>query len=60
MAETYASATSSLFCSTTDTYGQVVLEAGASGAPVVAVAEKGKTIDRQQASRGRYCYPPVA
>jgi glycosyltransferase involved in cell wall biosynthesis len=30
-----------LFCSRTDTYGQVVLEAGASGLPVVAVAEGG-------------------
>ena len=30
-----------LFCSRTDTYGQVVLEAGASGLPVIAVAEGG-------------------
>jgi glycosyltransferase involved in cell wall biosynthesis len=39
LARAYASADIFLFCSTTDTYGQVVLEAGASGLPVVAVAE---------------------
>jgi glycosyltransferase involved in cell wall biosynthesis/predicted metal-dependent phosphoesterase TrpH len=39
LARAYASADVFLFCSTTDTYGQVVLEAGASGLPVVAVAE---------------------
>ena len=36
-----ASADIFLFCSRTDTYGQVVLEAGASGLPVMAVAEGG-------------------
>jgi glycosyltransferase involved in cell wall biosynthesis/predicted metal-dependent phosphoesterase TrpH len=41
LARAYASADVFLFCSTTDTYGQVVLEAGASGVPVVAVAEGG-------------------
>jgi glycosyltransferase involved in cell wall biosynthesis/predicted metal-dependent phosphoesterase TrpH len=41
LARAYASADVFLFCSTTDTYGQVVLEAGASGLPVVAVAEGG-------------------
>ncbi len=41
LARAYASADVFLFCSVTDTYGQVVLEAGASGLPVVAVAEGG-------------------
>src|SRR5262249_18020985 len=37
----YASADAFLFASSTDTYGQVILEAAASGLPVVAVAEGG-------------------
>jgi glycosyltransferase involved in cell wall biosynthesis/predicted metal-dependent phosphoesterase TrpH len=41
LARAYASADLFLFCSRTDTYGQVVLEAGASGLPVVAVGEGG-------------------
>jgi glycosyltransferase involved in cell wall biosynthesis/predicted metal-dependent phosphoesterase TrpH len=41
LARAYASADMFLFCSRTDTYGQVVLEAGASGLPVIAVAEGG-------------------
>ena len=41
LARAYASADLFLFCSRTDTYGQVVVEAGASGLPVVAVAEGG-------------------
>jgi glycosyltransferase involved in cell wall biosynthesis/predicted metal-dependent phosphoesterase TrpH len=41
LARAYASADVFLFCSRTDTYGQVVVEAGASGLPVVAVAEGG-------------------
>src|SRR5262249_50740366 len=41
LARAYASADIFLFCSSTDTYGQVILEAGASGLPVVAVAEGG-------------------
>jgi glycosyltransferase involved in cell wall biosynthesis/predicted metal-dependent phosphoesterase TrpH len=41
LARAYASADVFLFCSQTDTYGQVVLEAGASGLPVIAVAEGG-------------------
>ncbi len=41
LARTYASADLFLFASRTDTFGQVVLEAQASGLPVVAVAEGG-------------------
>ena len=41
LARAYASADAFLFCSQTDTYGQVVLEAAASGLPVVAVAAGG-------------------
>jgi glycosyltransferase involved in cell wall biosynthesis len=41
LARAYASADVFLFCSRTDTYGQVILEAQASGLPVVAVAEGG-------------------
>ncbi|MGH2953778.1 MAG: glycosyltransferase [Solirubrobacterales bacterium] len=41
LARAYASADVFLFCSRTDTYGQVIVEAQASGLPVVAVAEGG-------------------
>ncbi|MDO9353628.1 MAG: glycosyltransferase [Solirubrobacteraceae bacterium] len=41
LAEAYASADAFLFASRTDTFGQVLLEAQASGLPVVAVAENG-------------------
>jgi glycosyltransferase involved in cell wall biosynthesis/predicted metal-dependent phosphoesterase TrpH len=41
LARTYASADIFLFASRTDTFGQVLLEAQASGLPVVAVAEGG-------------------
>jgi len=41
LARVYASADVFLFASQTDTFGQVVLEAQASGLPVVAVAEGG-------------------
>jgi glycosyltransferase involved in cell wall biosynthesis len=43
LARAYASADVFLFASRTDTFGQVVLEAQASGLPVVAVAEGGPT-----------------
>ncbi|MDE3134734.1 MAG: glycosyltransferase, partial [Acidobacteriota bacterium] len=43
LARTYASADAFLFASRTDTFGQVLLEAQASGLPVVAVAEGGPT-----------------
>jgi glycosyltransferase involved in cell wall biosynthesis len=41
LASAYASADLFLFCSRTDTYGQVIAEAQASGLPVIAVAEGG-------------------
>jgi glycosyltransferase involved in cell wall biosynthesis/predicted metal-dependent phosphoesterase TrpH len=41
LARAYASADLFLFCSATDTFGQVILEAQASGLPVIAVAEGG-------------------
>ena len=41
LARTYASADAFLFASRTDTFGQVLLEAQASGLPVIAVAEGG-------------------
>jgi glycosyltransferase involved in cell wall biosynthesis/predicted metal-dependent phosphoesterase TrpH len=41
LAAAYASADIFLFCSQTDTFGQVILEAQASGLPVVAVAAGG-------------------
>jgi glycosyltransferase involved in cell wall biosynthesis/predicted metal-dependent phosphoesterase TrpH len=41
LARVYASADAFLFPSVTDTFGQVVLEAQASGLPVVAIAEGG-------------------
>jgi glycosyltransferase involved in cell wall biosynthesis/predicted metal-dependent phosphoesterase TrpH len=41
LARVYASADAFLFASRTDTFGQVLLEAQASGLPVVAVAEGG-------------------
>jgi glycosyltransferase involved in cell wall biosynthesis len=41
LARVYASADIFLFASQTDTYGQVIVEAQASGLPVVAVAEGG-------------------
>jgi glycosyltransferase involved in cell wall biosynthesis len=41
LARTYASADVFLFPSATDTFGQVILEAQASGVPVIAVAEGG-------------------
>ena len=43
LARAYASADVFLFASRTDTFGQVILEAQASGLPVVAVAEGGPT-----------------
>jgi glycosyltransferase involved in cell wall biosynthesis len=57
LARAYASADIFLFCSTTDTYGQVVLEAGASGVPVVAVAEGGPASLVENRHTGVLCQP---
>jgi glycosyltransferase involved in cell wall biosynthesis/predicted metal-dependent phosphoesterase TrpH len=55
LARAYASADFFLFCSTTDTYGQVVLEAGASGLPVVAIAEGGPASLVENRHTGMLC-----
>lgn len=55
LARAYASADVFLFCSTTDTYGQVVLEAAASGVPVVAVAEGGPASLVENRHTGMLC-----
>ncbi|HXR30459.1 MAG TPA: glycosyltransferase [Solirubrobacterales bacterium] len=55
LARAYASADLFLFCSTTDTYGQVVLEAAASGVPVVAVAEGGPASLVENRHTGMLC-----
>ncbi len=55
LARAYASSDVFLFCSTTDTYGQVVLEAGASGVPVVAVAEGGPASLVENRHTGMLC-----
>ena len=47
----YASADIFLFCSRTDTFGQVLVEAGASGLPSVAVDEGGPVVDRRSTAR---------
>jgi glycosyltransferase involved in cell wall biosynthesis len=57
LATAYASADAFLFCSSTDTYGQVVLEAGASGLPVVAVAEGGPAALVENRHTGMLCRP---
>jgi glycosyltransferase involved in cell wall biosynthesis/predicted metal-dependent phosphoesterase TrpH len=55
LARAYASADIFLFCSRTDTYGQVVVEAGASGLPVVAVAEGGPASLIENRHTGMLC-----
>jgi glycosyltransferase involved in cell wall biosynthesis/predicted metal-dependent phosphoesterase TrpH len=57
LARAYASADLFLFCSRTDTYGQVVLEAGASGLPVVAVGEGGPAALVENRHTGLLCHP---
>ncbi len=57
LARAYASADVFLFCSRTDTYGQVVVEAGASGLPVVAVAEGGPAALIENRHTGILCRP---
>ncbi len=53
----YASADVFLFCSGTDTYGQVILEAAASGLPVVAVAAGGPATLIENRHTGLLCRP---
>ncbi len=55
LARAYASADVFLFCSQTDTYGQVVVEAGASGLPVIAVAEGGPASLIENRHTGMLC-----
>lgn len=57
LATAYASADAFLFASRTDTFGQVLLEAQASGLPVVAVAEGGPISLIQDGVTGRLCEP---
>ena len=57
LASAYASADAFLFASATDTYGQVILEAGASGLPVVAVAEGGPAALVENRHTGLLCRP---
>jgi glycosyltransferase involved in cell wall biosynthesis len=55
LADAYASADLFLFASRTDTFGQVLLEAQASGPPVVAVAEGGPCSIVEDGVTGRLC-----
>jgi glycosyltransferase involved in cell wall biosynthesis/predicted metal-dependent phosphoesterase TrpH len=55
LADAYASADIFLFASRTDTFGQVLLEAQASGLPVVAVGEGGPTSIVTDGASGRLC-----
>ena len=60
LARAYASSDLFLFCSRTDTYGQVIAEAQASGLPVVAVAEGGPVSLIQDRRTGWLCPPDAA
>jgi glycosyltransferase involved in cell wall biosynthesis/predicted metal-dependent phosphoesterase TrpH len=55
LARAYASADIFLFCSRTDTFGQVLVEAGASGLPCVAVDEGGPRSIVVDGETGRLC-----
>jgi glycosyltransferase involved in cell wall biosynthesis/predicted metal-dependent phosphoesterase TrpH len=57
LATAYASSDLFLFCSRTDTYGQVIAEAQASGLPVVAVAEGGPLSLIDHGQTGWLCPP---
>ncbi len=59
LAAAYASADLFLFCSQTDTFGQVILEAQASGLPVVAVAAGGPAELIADGRSGVLCPPRV-
>jgi glycosyltransferase involved in cell wall biosynthesis/predicted metal-dependent phosphoesterase TrpH len=60
LAIAYASADMLLFCSQTDTFGQVLLEAQASGLPVVAVAAGGPCELIESGRSGLLCPPDPA
>ena len=60
LAATYASADVLLFCSQTDTFGQVLLEAQASGLPVVAVRAGGPAELIRSGWSGLLCPPEAA
>jgi glycosyltransferase involved in cell wall biosynthesis/predicted metal-dependent phosphoesterase TrpH len=57
LARTYASADMFLFPSATDTFGQVILEAQASGLPVIAVAAGGPLSLVEDRASGLLCEP---
>jgi glycosyltransferase involved in cell wall biosynthesis len=57
LARAYASADLFLFCSRTDTFGQALVEAGASGLPCVAVNEGGPASIVVDGETGRLCDP---
>jgi glycosyltransferase involved in cell wall biosynthesis/predicted metal-dependent phosphoesterase TrpH len=57
LARAYASSDIFLFCSRTDTYGQVIVEAQGSGLPVVAVAEGGPLSLIEDRRTGWLCEP---
>ena len=57
LARAYASADMFLFASATDTFGQVILEAQASGLPVVAVARGGPAGLIEDRTSGLLCEP---
>jgi glycosyltransferase involved in cell wall biosynthesis len=57
LARAYASADIFLFCSRTDTFGQVLVEAGASGLACVAVDEGGPSSIVADGETGRLCEP---
>lgn len=59
LATAYASADVFLFCSQTDTFGQVVLEAQASGLPVVAIAAGGPAELVEDGRSGVLCPPRI-
>jgi glycosyltransferase involved in cell wall biosynthesis/predicted metal-dependent phosphoesterase TrpH len=60
LARAYASADLFLFASQTDTFGQVILEAQASGVPVVAVAAGGPATLIEHGATGLLCEPDAS
>ena len=60
LARAYARADLFLFCSQTDTFGQVILEAQASGVPVIAVAAGGPATLIEHRGTGLLCEASAA